>query len=195
MNKPDRLEIINGPEDGTEFPISRTPAILGSDPDCAVSIRLDDMIHLHHARLTSVGDGYRVRKIRGGVLSVNGKPVGLVRSRIVREGGVVRAGRTELYLHCAPDGLARRSRGLPVENDLAWLLRLSARKGWEAIGWLGRRPRRRRARFRRMLILMAIALLIAWWFRPSLLAEIRYYLYQLWALFLDQLEALIRSFI
>jgi hypothetical protein len=179
MSSPDLLEIINGPEDGTEFPINRAPVIVGADLGCAVNVRLDETVQRFHARLTSVGDGYRVRKIRGGNLTVNGKQAGVIRSRIIREGGILCVGRTELYLRCAPDGLAKRSRGLPTENDLVWLLRVASRKGWRGLVWLFDLSGRR-SRFWRFMIVVFAAATVAGYFRPSLLAELRYYGFQLW---------------
>lgn len=186
MSTPDVLEIINGPEDGTEFPISRAPVIIGSDQGCAVNVRLDEAVQQFHARLTAVGDGYRVRKIHGGNLTVNGKSAGLIRSRILREGGVLCAGNTEIYLRCAPDGLAKRSRGLPTESDLVWLFRVLVRKLWDVIWWAGQFSGGR-SRFVRFLFAAFIIALVAGYFRPGLLAEIRYAVYQLRREVLEQL--------
>lgn len=173
MSSPDLLEIINGPEDGTEFPISRAPVILGSDFGCAVNVRLDEDVQSLHARLTAVSDGYRVRKLRGGVLKVNGKNAGVIRSRILREGDILRAGNTELYLRCAADGLAKRSRGLPTENDVAWCLRVLGGKLWE-LGWWTGHFIAGRSRYMRFLLVMFIIALIAGFLRPNLASELRH---------------------
>lgn len=120
----DRFEIVNGPEDGTEFPITRTPQDIGADTHCSVFVRLDPDVRRVHARITVVAEGYRVRKVGNGAVWVDGRRVGLVRSRIVRQGGIVKVGNTELCCCTAPDGLASRSYGLPQESDLGWALRL-----------------------------------------------------------------------
>src|SRR5690606_5710267 len=90
----DSFEIINGPEDGTEFPIARAPFDLGSDPGCGVAIRLDDAVVRFHARVTAVAGGYRIRRITDTPVYVNGLRVGRIRSRIVRAKDVVKVGRT-----------------------------------------------------------------------------------------------------
>lgn len=194
MNAPDMLEIINGPEDGTEFPINRAPVIVGSDIGCAVNVRLDETVQLQHARLTAVGDGYRVRKIRGGHLAVGGKKAGMVRSRILREGHILQVGNTELYLRCASDGLAKRSRGLPMESDLVWFIRILGGQCWGALRWLGSFSGRR-SRFWRFLLLTFAVAAAAGYFRPGLLAEIRYYIIQYGAYLLEQVMMQIERFL
>ena len=186
------LEIINGPEDGTEFPINRAPVIAGSDQSCGVNVRLDETVQRVHARLTAVGDGYRVRKIRAGHLSVDGKAAGMIRSRVLREGGVLRIGNTELYLRCAPDGLAKRSRGLPTENDLVWCLRLLAGKTWRALRWLGSFSRGR-SRFWRFLLIAFVVAMVAGYLRPGLFALLRYHLFQAGVQLQEQIMRLINS--
>lgn len=192
MSAPDMLEIINGPEDGTEFPINRAPVIVGSDQGCAVNVRLDENVQRFHARLTAVGDGYRVRRIRGGALTVNGKAAGVIRSRVLRHGGVLCVGRTELYLRCAPDGLAKRSRGLPTENDLAWLIRVLGRKGWDGVLWLTNRSGRG-SRFWRFLLVVFLAAAAVGYFRPGALAELQYYAFRLWSNLLQQVMSQIEQ--
>lgn len=192
MSQPDMLEIINGPEDGTEFPISRAPLIIGSDRSCEVNVRLDEAVQRYHARLTAVGDGYRVRKIHGGNLAVNGKTAGVIRSRVLREGNVLTVGNTELYLRCAPDGLARRSRGLPVENDIVWTVRVLVRKLWSAIWWVGTLSGGL-SRFVRGLAILFVVASIAGYFRPGLPREIQYFVYQGWTSILHLLEPFLRG--
>jgi hypothetical protein len=177
MSQPDMLEIINGPEDGTEFPINRAPLIIGSDMSCEVNVRLDEAVQRYHARLTAVGDGYRVRKIHGGNLAVNGKSTGVIRSRVLREGSILTVGNTEFYLRCAPDGLARRSRGLPVENDVVWTLRVLGRKLWAAAWWVGTLSGGT-SRIVRGLIILFIIAAVAGYIRPGLVGEIQYFIQQ-----------------
>ena len=120
---PDTLTVVNGPEDGAEFPITRAPFSIGQDATCAVGLRLDNTIQRVHARATSAADGYRIRGATGAPVYVNGKRAGMARSRILRSGDSLRIGYTDLVLECAPDGLASRSRGLVLESDLVWTLR------------------------------------------------------------------------
>ena len=119
----DRFEIINGPEDGTECPIGRSPFDIGSDPGCAVAVRLDDGVKRFHARATTVAGGYRIRRVADAPVWVNGKKVGRVQSRIAREKDIVKVGRTEIMIRTSEGGLASRSRGMPTESDFAWTFR------------------------------------------------------------------------
>lgn len=171
MSAPDMLEVINGPEDGTEFPISRAPVIVGLDLACDVHVRLDESIEKQHARLTAVSDGYRVRKIEGGKLLVNGKRAGMLRSRILRDGGILEVGNTEFCLRCGTEGLARRSRGLPVESDVFWALRTLGSR-------LLQRPRRRRSaasRWTRNLLILFVAAAVLGYVWPDTVYQIRYW--------------------
>lgn len=120
----DVLEIVNGPEDGSEFPIVRSPVDLGNAPSCMVQARMDRSISGVLARATVVAEGYRIRRIGSGTLLVDGRRVGRIRSRILRNGGVLTAGDTEFMLITTTGGLASRSHGMPLENDAAWALRL-----------------------------------------------------------------------
>ncbi|MFO7975406.1 MAG: FHA domain-containing protein [Candidatus Hydrogenedentota bacterium] len=135
---PDHFVVINGPEDGAEFPITRTPVYLGNDPQCAINLRLDNAIKPYHARVTVVSDGYRIRSIGGAPIFVDGKRVGTLFSRIIRDGEFVQVGNTFLALECAPDGLAVRSRGMPSESDIAWLMRQTADGAFRASRWSAR---------------------------------------------------------
>lgn len=125
---PDIFEVVNGPEDGAQFMITRTPMDIGSDPGCGVFLRHDRNIKRFHARVTVVSEGYRIRRQQGRHVWINGRRVGRIRSRIVRSGGIVRVEETELTLYCAPEGLAGRSYGLPSESDIAWALRLLGKR-------------------------------------------------------------------
>ncbi len=121
---PDTFEIVNGPEDGTEFPVTRTPVDIGADPGCGVLIQCDRNVQRFHARVTVVSEGYRIRRLHGGPIYVDGRRAGALRSRIARNNSLITVGGTELMVSCAPDGLASRSHGLPTESDLGWALRL-----------------------------------------------------------------------
>ncbi|MBI2421816.1 MAG: hypothetical protein HYV27_03220 [Candidatus Hydrogenedentes bacterium] len=122
---PDRLEVVNGPEDGTTFTLVRTPLDIGADPACAVHLRLDGAIRRIQARLTVVSDGYRVRALDRQPVYVNGKRAGLIRSRILRNQGTLQVGNTRLALVCSNGGLAERSHGLPTESDAWWFIHLA----------------------------------------------------------------------
>lgn len=170
---PDAFEIVNGPEDGTEFPVTRTPVDIGADPGCGVLIQCDKSVQRFHARVTVVSEGYRIRKLHGGPIYVDGRRAGALRSRIARNNSLITVGGTELMLRCAPDGLASRSHGLPTESDLGWTLRLlipfllSLVK--EPIRWV------RNLAGRHFWLIVVIAALIAAtaYFRPSLLSWAR----------------------
>lgn len=175
MSAPDMLEVINGPEDGTEFPIARAPVIVGMDLGCEVNVRLDESIDAFHARLTVVSDGYRVRKIRGGKLAVNGKRTGVFRSRILREGDILEVGNTELYLRCAPEGLAKRSRGLPSESDLFWTLKTMGKRGIRMLGPSLLWPRSSFGRLLRFLVILFVGAAVVGYFWPDAVGQARYY--------------------
>jgi len=168
----DYFEIINGPEDGTAFPVSRSPAKLGREASCILQPRFDQEIELVHARVSAVSGGYRIRAAGPSPLWVDGKRVGFIRSRIVRDGGIVRVGQTEFIMRTAPEGLASRSIGMPSESDLGWVLRLTGRNVYRLI----------RAIIRLLLgfgtglkLLMTVAILlgIASIFHPGVLPWIR----------------------
>ena len=124
---PDCFVVVNGPEDGTEFPVVRAPFHIGSDVSCAVNVRLDPEVRGVHAQVTVVSDGYRIRRTDEAPVYVDGKRAGIFRSRIVRAGGMVQVGHTLLAVECQPDGLAGRSRGIITESDLAFAVRQGGR--------------------------------------------------------------------
>lgn len=136
----DTLEVINGPEDGAAFTITRVPCDIGSDPSCTVNLTTDRAVRPVHARITAAGDGYRVRCTDGAAVRVNGRRAGSLRSRIVRTGGILQVGDTFLCLQCVPGGLASRSHGISTDNDLLWAVRLLLGKllllcriGWRSL--------------------------------------------------------------
>jgi len=124
----DSLMVVNGPEDGTEFPIVRAPFEVGRDPDCAACVTLDAAVRPQHARVWAVSDGYRVRRTTHCAVYVDGRRAGRFRSRILRPGGTLQVGHTLLTLQCAPDGLAGRSHGLVLQSDAACFLHWCAAK-------------------------------------------------------------------
>ena len=120
--QPDCFQVVNGPEDGVEFPLVRSPFEIGQDPRCAVSISLDNSVQEKHALVASVSDGYRVRRLTREPVLVDDRSTGMYRSRVVRDGGYIQVGRTLMVLECAPDGLACRSRGVVSQSDSGWAL-------------------------------------------------------------------------
>jgi hypothetical protein len=131
----DAFVVVNGPEDGAEFPVTKGRVDFGRAPACTVSVRLDETIADLHARATVVSEGYLIRASGPSPVYVNGRRAGLVFSRIVRHGEVVQLGGTLLVCRCAPEGLACRSRGIRHANDLAWALRQLT----DGAGWLANR--------------------------------------------------------
>ncbi len=164
----DRFEIVNGPEDGIDFPITRTPIDVGADPACGIFLSIDKAVRPVHARISVVSGGYRVRSISGAPVLVDGKRSGVVLARIVRSGGMVRIGDTTLCLLCEPDGLADRSLGVPLESNLAWLIRLLLRGGWQACIWPARLLLASRGVGRRWVLPLLALFAIAALLRPDL---------------------------
>lgn len=174
----DCFVIVNGPEDGTEYPVVRAPFYIGSHSSCPVQIRLDTDIEDHHALITVVSDGYRVRKTDRKPVLVDGKQAGSLRSRIVRNGGTIQVGSTLIAVDCSPDGLARRSRGIVYESDFGW----AAQRGMKnAVHLVRRGVSFAFDLFRRILtswlaILSILILLMVFWpaFRNWVMSWIRY---------------------
>lgn len=131
--QPDAFVVVNGPEDGSEHAIVRAPFQIGSDDSCSVTIRLDKGVEPRHALITSVAKGYRVRRLTAAPVYVEAKRTGMMRSRIVRDGGTIQIGHTLLTLDCAPDGLAYRCQGMVSESDLAWVAERAASGGFRLI--------------------------------------------------------------
>lgn len=139
----DSFIVINGPEDGAEFPLVRAPFSIGYDRSCAVNVTLDSDVDEFHAHVTVVSEGYCVRALRAAPVFVNGKRARLLKSRTVRNGGTVRVGNTVLLLECSPSGLASRSRGVGAMSDFHWAARIVLRNLANAtrelglFGWCG----------------------------------------------------------
>lgn len=174
----DRFETINGPEDGTEFAVTRAPFDIGGDPGCAVNARLDDDVKRYHARAAVVAKGYRIRSLAGAPIYVNGKRAGRIRSRIARNKDIVKAGRTEFVVHIAEGGLASRSTGMPTESDVAWALR-SLGKG--SLGIFGILRRLMGSGLVKWLVFLAIGTAVMSYFFPAFGATVRMWLEWAWA--------------
>ena len=164
---PDHFEVVNGPEDGTQFPVTRTPLEIGSDAGCAVHLQFDRNVKRFQARVTVVSDGYRIRRKMSAATYVDGKRVGPIRSRIARSGSIVQVGDTQIAIQCSPDGLARRSHGLPTENDISWALRILFRFLFKALTSPWAFLRRFLGKYFWILILLVIALLATAYFWPG----------------------------
>ena len=176
----DRFEIVNGPEDGTEFPLSRTPVDVGADTHCAVFVRLDPDVRPVHARITVVAEGYRVRRLGNGAVWVDGRRAGLVRSRVVRNGGIVRVGNTELCFCAAPGGLASRSYGMPSESDLGWVIRLFSAWMLRVVPSILGFVRDSFGGTLKLIVPLVALLFVVEYFWPGILAEGRGMLYNAW---------------
>ncbi len=125
----DYLAVVNGPEDGNQFPILRYPFEVGNEPSCAVCLRLDNTVRGVHARLSAVEGGYSVRAMSSAPVYVSRKRAGLVRSRVLKNGEHLKVGHTEFVLRCVEDGVANRSKGIITESDALWALRQSVSIG------------------------------------------------------------------
>ena len=105
--RPDCLEVINGPEDGARFPIFRLPFLIGNAQRCDIILRLDDDIKPTHAKLSKAFGGYCVRRCGRAPVYVDGKKSGWLRTRIVRQGGIIQVGNTLLRLASAQEEMTR----------------------------------------------------------------------------------------
>lgn len=124
----DLLVVADGPEDGVEFPVIRTPFYIGHEPACDAELKLDGAVKNTHVRLTQARRGYRVRAVKGAKVQVNRRNVGVLRSRILRADGELLVGNTHLVLACAEQGLANEGRSPFKETDFAVLLGVFGQK-------------------------------------------------------------------
>lgn len=123
----DTLTVSKGPEDGMSFSITSTPVFVGRDPSCLVNLQFDVTIQPEHARLAVGSGGYRVRRLTGAAVTVNGARAGRILSRTLKNGQVLRVGYTELVLNCAPDGHAATNAAPFTESDAVWAIRAALR--------------------------------------------------------------------
>ena len=141
---PDTLMIINGPQDGIEYPMTERTLAVGSESGTGIQVTLDSAVALRHAAVTPVGNGYRIRSLCNRLVSVGGKKAGRIKSRILRHGDILKVGHTELVLECSVDGLASRSEGISFENDIVWVVRHFGKRfsliGYHGMRYLGRIP-------------------------------------------------------
>lgn len=179
----DAFEIVNGPEDGVAFPLIRSPFNIGASADCAVYLNFDKKVFPEHARVNVVSNGYRIRSISGTPVYINEKRSGMVWARIARDGDIVRVGETSLCVVCAPDGLAKRSIGMPTDSNLVWLLRSLFSTFFKAGRLLYRLFFKMLTRFNRGALAVVVAVLILAWFQPQMLRGVIYFV-RGWVLFL-----------
>ncbi len=184
--------VVNGPEDGTSFPVVRAPFQIGGDMSCTVNVRLDPGVKAMHALVTVVPEGYRVRRIDTASVLVDGQKAGMFLSRVVRSGGVVQVGQTQICLQCAPDGLASRSNGIVTENDLTWALRKMGERllalGLEFLGFA-------RRIFERLLgnwVAMAAVFGAIYLFSPWVRGWVNYYAMYAYYLVIDRITQLFK---
>ena len=184
----DTFEVVNGPEDGSVFAITRSPCDMGADPGCAVNITMDPHVRAMHARMTVVADGYRIRRVQGDAIRVNGRRTGRLFSRIVRHGGTVQVGGTLLCLQCVPDGLAGRSHGLPTDSDAAWLMRSLFRKLFLVVRVLWRSVRALLNNALGWIVSLLVLLALLSFFIPGLRLWLSQWLQYYWARLLYMIQ-------
>lgn len=133
---PDAFIVINGPQDGTEFPVMENTVKIGQGNACAINIALDRNVSPFHGIATAVGNGYRIRSTSGGTILVDGKRAGRLKSRVLQSGGILRVGYTDLQLECSLDGIARRSQGIKIPSDFVWAVKETGRGLMTVLGTL-----------------------------------------------------------
>jgi hypothetical protein len=174
----DYIAIVNGPEDGKEFPLVRSPFQIGYQPTCAVCIELDRSVQPVHAQVQAVAGGYSIRPLTASQVLVDGKKVGMYRSRTLRPGRRMQVGKTMFVLRCSRDGLARKSRGLSIESDFRWALRrLSVSLAQFATSAFLTVPRLLVQNWKLGLI---VALIVAMGVSPSFRGSVIYYVQYAW---------------
>ena len=173
----DEFEIINGPEDGSSFPLVRVPAYLGASAECAVQVATDPAILPKHVCITAASSGFRLRLVEGDGVLVNGRRAGRVFSRIAREGDVIRVGNTYLVLRTSPEGLARRSLGIAPDSDFLFMLGKLGRVVRLLLRMLFRTARGVFSNVLSMVITLLVIAVLLSFFIPGLKTWIGYYLY------------------
>lgn len=164
----DTLTVTKGPEDGSEFVLTTSPVFIGKDSSCLVFLQFDVTVRPIHARASVAKNGYRIRSAEGAPVYVADRRAGMIRSRTLRPGQVVRVGYTELVLGCAPEGLAATSAERWTESDFAWL----GRAGLSRIVSLGRLLKVLAGRLLKFtlehwLITTVLALILVYFFVPQ----------------------------
>lgn len=119
----DTLTVSSGPEDGMKFNITSTPVLVGRSPDCLINLQLDVTIQPEHAAIELGNGGYRVRRLTGAPVLVDGRRAGRIRSRSLNHGSVLRIGYTDFVMQYAEGGHAATGSPAWGEHDVAWALR------------------------------------------------------------------------
>lgn len=132
----DTLTVTKGPEDGVSFSLTSSPLALGRDPTCEVGLRLDITVQPFHARVSLAKGGYRVRRLTGAPVYVEGRGCGKLRSRVLRAGQVVKVGYSEMLLTCSPEGLVATRGSHWMESDFVWTLRILGRYVPRILSWI-----------------------------------------------------------
>ncbi|MBI2431277.1 MAG: FHA domain-containing protein [Candidatus Hydrogenedentes bacterium] len=122
MIQGDTLELLSGPEDGTQYPLAGGVVDIGSADDCGVQVRLDGQLRPHHARLTNIADTYAIRCLEGSNVLVNGKRVGRLRSQVLQNGGLLQVGDSLFFLHGKP-GAGAQGQAQLFASDLGFFLK------------------------------------------------------------------------
>lgn len=167
LSFPDNLVVINGPEDGMTHSIVESRFTVGRSRDCTAVVRLDDGVAEQAAEGVRSGDEYLVRALGSSRIQINGRRVGSVRTRVLRDGDVIRVGSTELVLQCAHSGEGApgqaRAHGAGLSAQLGFRIRGAAQTLLRTLGGFSRGvgfvfKRLFRIRNARMLLFVFVAL-------------------------------------
>lgn len=164
----DTLTVTKGPEDGSEFALTTSPVFIGKDSSCFVFLQFDVNVQPIHARASVTRHGYRIRSAEGAPVYVADRRAGMIRSRTLRPGQILRVGYTDLVLGCALEGQAATSSDRWTESDFVWL----GRAGVSRIVSLGRVLRGLAGRLLKFalehwLITTILALILLYFFVPQ----------------------------
>jgi len=135
---PDVFIVLNGPQDGTEFPIGTTAVEIGQGNSCTINLQLDQNVQPIHAIATATGKGYSIRATTNAPVFVEGKKATRFKSRVLSSGEIMRVGYTDLMLECSPDGMSGRSQGIALQNDFGWAAKNLLKVGIGILERLGR---------------------------------------------------------
>ena len=77
---PDVFIVLNGPQDGNEFPVGAPKIQIGQDNSCMVNLQLDQNVRPIHAIAMATGKGYSIRASTDSHVTVDGKRAGRFKS-------------------------------------------------------------------------------------------------------------------
>ncbi|HIA47413.1 MAG TPA: hypothetical protein EYN96_05450 [Candidatus Hydrogenedentes bacterium] len=135
---PDVFIVLNGPQDGTEFPVGASAIQIGQEGSCTVNLLLDQDVQPIHATATAMGKGYTIRATTNSPVIVEGKKATRFKSRVLGSGEIMRVGYTDLMLECSPDGMSSRSQGIALQNDFGWAAKNLVKIAFRILEQLGR---------------------------------------------------------